>query len=85
MPVTKIFDASAESGRGFGVGSRVSNHLTREQIERYVQRSGNVDELLAVAEHLDDCFDCRDAAAAMADPGDDTMPPRSHPKPPRRR
>jgi predicted anti-sigma-YlaC factor YlaD len=66
-------------------GSEVSTHLTREQIERYVARSGDVDELLAVAEHLEECFDCRDTAAALADPGDESMPARSHPKAPRRR
>jgi len=63
----------------------VSNHLTREQIERYVERTGNVDELLAVAEHLDDCFDCRDFAAEVVDPGREVIPSSRLPRTPRRR
>ena len=59
-------------------------HLTLEQIERYVLRSGTVDELLDVAEHLDACDECRDRAAAVADPGN-TIIPRGRPKEPRRR
>jgi len=41
-------------------------HLTREQIVRYVNRTGDVDEILAVAQHLDECEQCRDAAAVIA-------------------
>jgi len=63
----------------------VSNHLTREQIERYAARSGDVDELLAVAEHLEDCFDCRDFAAEVVDPGRSVIPSTRSPKMPRRR
>lgn len=47
----------------------MSEHLTREQIERYVARRAGVDEILATAEHLDECFDCRDRAAALVDDG----------------
>lgn len=63
----------------------MSNHLTREQIERYVERSGNVDDLLAVAEHLDDCIHCRDFAAEVVDPGQSVIPSSRSPKSPRRR
>lgn len=45
------------------------NHLTPEQISRYVSRSAGVDEILAIAQHLDSCFDCRDKAAALVDDG----------------
>ena len=41
-------------------------HLTREEILRYVNRSGNVDEILAIATHLDECDACRDFAAVIA-------------------
>jgi hypothetical protein len=44
-------------------------HLSQEQIERYASRHASVDELLAIAEHLEECFDCRDRAAAFVDPG----------------
>jgi hypothetical protein len=52
----------------------MTHHLTREAIERYVSRRGKVDEILAAAEHLDHCFDCRDAAAAMVDDGSAEIP-----------
>lgn len=48
-------------------------HLTSEQIERYASRSGDVDEILAVAQHFEVCDDCRDRAAALVDPGDETI------------
>ena len=44
-------------------------HLTPEQIERYASRSGDVDEILDVAQHLEYCYECRDRAAAILDPG----------------
>jgi anti-sigma factor RsiW len=44
----------------------VEEHLTREQIVRYVNRAGDVDEILDVAQHLDRCDACRDAAAVIA-------------------
>jgi hypothetical protein len=47
----------------------MTQHLTREAIESYVARRGKVDEILAAAEHLDVCFDCRDVAAAIVDDG----------------
>lgn len=52
----------------------MTEHLTREAIERYVARRGQVDEILAAAEHLDVCFDCRDIAAAMVDDGTGEIP-----------
>lgn len=47
----------------------MTEHLTREEIASYVARRGKVDEILAAAEHLDTCYDCRDVAAAMVDDG----------------
>jgi hypothetical protein len=47
----------------------MSRHLTQDEIERYVSRKAPVDDILAAAEHLDDCFDCRDRAAALVDDG----------------
>ncbi|MBV9493625.1 MAG: hypothetical protein JOZ54_05230 [Acidobacteria bacterium] len=44
-------------------------HLTQEEIELYVSRHASVDELLAIAQHLDDCYECRDRAAAVVDSG----------------
>jgi predicted anti-sigma-YlaC factor YlaD len=44
-------------------------HLTREQIDRYASRRAGVDEILAIANHLDNCDDCRDRAAALIDDG----------------
>jgi hypothetical protein len=44
-------------------------HLTPEQIERYASRSGDVDEILAAAQHFEVCHECRDRAAALLDPG----------------
>lgn len=52
----------------------MTDHLSREAIERYVARRGPVDEILAAAEHLDVCFDCRDVAAAMVDDGSGEIP-----------
>jgi hypothetical protein len=54
----------------------LSEHLTQEQIERYVARSGGADEILSVAEHLDECYDCRDRMAAVVDPGTGERPHR---------
>ena len=45
-------------------------HLTREQIVRYLNRTGDVDEILAIAQHLDECEQCRDFAAVVADERD---------------
>ncbi len=39
------------------------------EIEQYVTRSGSVDEIIAIAEHLEACFECRDRAVAIVDPG----------------
>ena len=47
----------------------MADHLTPAQIERYVSRRAPVDEILSAAQHLDECFDCRDRAAALVDPG----------------
>jgi len=49
----------------------LSEHLTRVQIEQYVSRSAPVDEILSAAQHLNECFDCRDHAVALVDPGGD--------------
>jgi alkylhydroperoxidase family enzyme len=43
----------------------LSDHLTLEQIEHYVRRAGSVDEILAAAEHLEQCDDCRDLASGL--------------------
>jgi hypothetical protein len=48
------------------------SHLTSDQIERYASRSGDVDEILAIAQHFEICADCRDLAAALVDPGEDS-------------
>jgi hypothetical protein len=44
-------------------------HLTREQIDRYARRRAGVDEILAIARHLEACDECRDRAAALTDDG----------------
>jgi hypothetical protein len=49
----------------------LNRHLTLDEIEQYVARSGGVDEIIAIAEHLERCFDCRDRAVAIVDPGDE--------------
>jgi hypothetical protein len=54
----------------------LSEHLTQEQIEHYVSRRGGADEILSVAEHLDECYDCRDRMAAIVDPGTGERPHR---------
>jgi len=59
-----------ESDGGF------SQHLTHEQIEHYVARTGGADGILSVAEHLDECWDCRDRMAAVVDPGTGERPHR---------
>ncbi|HEX8155630.1 MAG TPA: hypothetical protein VF698_21030 [Thermoanaerobaculia bacterium] len=46
------------------------DHLTETQIEGYVSRRAPVDDLLSAAQHLETCFDCRDRATALVDPGD---------------
>src|SRR5215831_13764513 len=53
-------------------------HLTPEQIERYARRAGDVDEILAAAQHLEACPDCRDHAAALLDPGESPAISRRH-------
>lgn len=55
---------------GLSVENAANRHLTRSEIEQYVTRSGDVDAIIAFAEHLWACFECRDRAAAMVDPGD---------------
>ena len=52
----------------------MTRHLTPEEIDRYVSRMAPVDEILAAAEHLDICFDCRDRAAALVDDGTGDRP-----------
>ncbi len=47
----------------------MNRHLTVAEIEQYVTRSGSVDEIIAIAEHLESCFECRDRAVAIVDPG----------------
>jgi hypothetical protein len=54
----------------------LQEHLTNEQIDRYVARTGDADEIIAIAEHLDACFDCRDRVAAIVDPGTGERPHR---------
>jgi hypothetical protein len=49
--------------------NKLTEHLSDEQIERYVTRRANVDELLDAAQHFDACFECRDRAAALVDAG----------------
>src|SRR5205823_6120227 len=45
----------------------MSEHLTPAQIRSYVERRGDADEILAIAQHLDVCFECRDRTAAIVD------------------
>jgi anti-sigma factor RsiW len=52
----------------------VTAHLTDEQLARYVARKGDADEILAVAQHLEDCWECRDRTAAMVDDGASDRP-----------
>jgi len=52
----------------------MTRHLTQDEIDRYVSRKAPVDEILAAAEHLDGCFDCRDRAAALVDDGSGDRP-----------
>jgi hypothetical protein len=52
----------------------MTRHLTQDEIDRYVNRKAPVDEILAAAEHLDGCFDCRDRAAALVDDGTGDRP-----------
>ena len=52
----------------------LTRHLSQEEIDRYVSRKAPVDEILAAAEHLDGCFDCRDRAAALVDDGTGDRP-----------
>jgi len=59
---------------------KVSEHLTQAQIERYVARSAPVDEILAIGQHLDQCFACRDRAAAIVDPGTNELSHVRHPR-----
>jgi hypothetical protein len=49
-------------------------HLSNDSIQRYVARRAPVDEILAAAEHLDVCFECRDRAAALVDDGSTEIP-----------
>jgi hypothetical protein len=49
----------------------LDRHLTLGEIEQYVTRSGGVDDIIAIAEHLEACFECRDRAVAIVDPGDE--------------
>ncbi|MDP9360402.1 MAG: hypothetical protein M3P29_03005 [Acidobacteriota bacterium] len=49
----------------------MNRHLTLDEIEQYVARSDGVDEIIAIAEHLEACFECRDRAVAIVDPGDE--------------
>jgi anti-sigma factor RsiW len=54
----------------------LSQHLTREQIDRYTTRTGTADEILTIASHLEECPECRDAVAAIVDPGTSERPHR---------
>jgi hypothetical protein len=65
-------------------------HLSQEQIEQYASRHASVDELLATAQHLEECFDCRDRAVAVVDSGKGELshtrkvvppPPPTRPRP----
>jgi hypothetical protein len=60
--------ADAHSAAGPEV-NKLTEHLSEAQIERYVTRRANVDELLEAAQHFDACFECRDRAAAFVDAG----------------
>jgi len=52
-------------------------HLSSAEIERYVSRTASVDEILAIAQHLDACWECRDKAAALVDDGSTSRRRRS--------
>jgi hypothetical protein len=44
-------------------------HPELVQIERYVKREADVDELVFLAKHLDECWDCREKAANYSESG----------------
>jgi hypothetical protein len=52
----------------------MSEHLTDTQIGRYVERRGDADEIIAAAQHLDHCWECRDRTAALVDDGASDRP-----------
>jgi anti-sigma factor RsiW len=52
----------------------VTDHLDDSQISRYIERRGDADEILNVAQHLDHCWECRDRTAAMVDDGASDRP-----------
>ncbi|MEA2164043.1 MAG: hypothetical protein QOK37_2170 [Thermoanaerobaculia bacterium] len=60
---------------GLSVENAANRHLTRSEIEQYVTRSGDVDAIIAIAEHLWACFECRDRAVALVDPGNERSVP----------
>lgn len=47
----------------------MSDHLTDAEIALYVERRGDADKILAIAGHLDHCWECRDRAVASVDDG----------------
>jgi hypothetical protein len=55
----------------------VTDHLSDSQISRYVERKGDADEILDAAQHLDQCWECRDRTAAMVDDGAGDRPHRA--------
>ena len=55
----------------------MTDHLSDSQISRYVERKGDADEILGVAQHLDHCWECRDRAATLVDDGAADRPHRA--------
>ena len=52
----------------------MTEHLSDADIVLYVERRGDADSILAIAQHLDQCWDCRDRTAAIVDDGADDRP-----------
>jgi hypothetical protein len=52
----------------------VTQHLSDADIALYVERRGDADSILAIAQHLDHCWECRDRTAAIVDDGASDRP-----------
>ena len=52
----------------------MTEHLSDADIALYVERRGDADSILAIAQHLDHCWECRDRTAAIVDDGADDRP-----------
>jgi len=52
----------------------MTDHLSDEEIALYVERRGDADSILAIAGHLDHCWECRDRAVAAVDDGASDRP-----------